>query len=154
MAAKEVRKQKDTIFVQRLSNEEIFAEAILAAGVPLFVIRHRGNVDIKDQITWQDKIVKPFPAEAYLNRPYSFYSKQIAETYITEAKVLTLDSLYRRVKLLWKTYVDADDFHISICSADTIFSYFQDKLGLTHYLFFVGGGTSGKSNRLKAASIY
>jgi len=39
--------------------------------------------------------------------------------------------------LEWKKYVDADDFHISICAADTIFTYFQDKIGLTHYLFFV-----------------
>ena len=60
----------------------------------------------------------------------------------------TLDSLYRKVKSIWKKYVDADDFHISICAADTIFSYFQDKIGLTHYLFFVGNPASGKSNNL------
>lgn len=60
----------------------------------------------------------------------------------------TLDSLYRQVKSIWKKYVDADDFHLSICAADTIFSYFQDKIGLTHYLFFVGNPASGKSNNL------
>ena len=60
-----------------------------------------------------------------------------------------LDTLYRKVKSIWKKYVDADDFHISICAADTIFTYYQDRLGLVHYLFFVGGATSGKSNRLE-----
>ena len=45
-------------------------------------------------------------------------------------------------------YIDADDFHISICAADTIFTYSQDKIGLTHYLFFVGAPTAGKSNNL------
>jgi hypothetical protein len=44
--------------------------------------------------------------------------------------------------------VDADDFHISICAADTLFTYYQDKIGLTHYLFFVGNNSSGKSNNL------
>ena len=34
-----------------------------------------------------------------------------------------------------------------MCSADTIFTYFQDSLGMTHYLFFVGSPDSGKSNR-------
>ena len=31
---------------------------------------------------------------------------------------------------------------------DTIFTYFQDKIGMTHYLFFVGGNDTGKSNNL------
>jgi hypothetical protein len=54
----------------------------------------------------------------------------------------------RKVKALWSKYIDADDFHISICAADIIFTYYQDKMGLTHYLFFVGGNDSGKSNNL------
>ena len=61
----------------------------------------------------------------------------------------TLDTLYRKVKSIWKKYVDADDFHISICAADTIFTYYQDRVVLVHYLLFVGGGSSGKSNRLE-----
>ena len=52
------------------------------------------------------------------------------------------------MKAVWRKYIDADDAHISICAADTIFSYFQDKMGMTHYLFFIGGNGSGKSNNL------
>ena len=33
-------------------------------------------------------------------------------------------------------------------AADEIYSYFQEKIGLTHYLFFTGGNNSGKSNNL------
>ena len=55
---------------------------------------------------------------------------------------------YTEKKSIWQKYIDADDFHISICAADTIFTYFQDKIGLTHYLFFVGNNSSGKSNNL------
>ena len=64
-------------------------------------------------------------------------------------KLETLDTLYKNAKSIWSKYVDADDFHISICAADTIYTYYQDKLGLTHYLFFVGNNSSGKSNNLR-----
>ena len=85
---------------------------------------------------------------AYLNKPYFFKIDEV-EQIIEQAKNETLDTLYKKVKSIWKKYVDADDFHISICAADTIFTYYQDRLGLVHYLFFVGGGSSGKSNRLE-----
>jgi hypothetical protein len=83
-----------------------------------------------------------------MNKPYSFDSNEQVQEYIEKAKNETFDTLYSKVKQIWKKYIDADDFHITICSADTIFTYFQDRIGLTHYLFFVGSGTSGKSNNL------
>ena len=62
---------------------------------------------------------------------------------------MDLDAIYASVKSIWKKYVDADDFHLSICAGSGIvFACFQDKIGLTHYLFFVGGNASGKSNNL------
>jgi hypothetical protein len=75
-------------------------------------------------------------------------SKKDFESYVEKARGETLDSLYRKGKSIWLKYIDADDFHISICAADTIFTYYQDKIGLTHYLFFVGSPGSGKSNNL------
>ena len=35
-----------------------------------------------------------------------------------------------------------------MCAGDTIFTYFQDKLGTTHYDFFIGDNGTGKSNNL------
>ena len=67
---------------------------------------------------------------------------------VDNARNKSLETYYIKGKSIWKKYIDADDFHISICAADTIFTYFQDKIGLTHYLFFVGGPDSGKSNNL------
>ena len=67
---------------------------------------------------------------------------------MNKAKNEDFNTLYRMVKSVWKKYIDADDFHISICAADTIFTYYQDKIGLIHYLFFVGNNSSGKSNNL------
>ena len=83
-----------------------------------------------------------------MSRVFSFKSEKDFDQYIEDAKNETLDSLYKKVKAIWKKYIDADDFHISLCAADTIFTYFQERIGLTHYLFFVGDGDTGKSNNL------
>ena len=77
-----------------------------------------------------------------------FKSEQEFQELVANVKTKDLDALYKKVKSIWTKYVHADDFHISICAADTMFTYFQDKIGLTHYLFFVGGNSSGKSNNL------
>jgi len=120
----------------------------VVGGTPAFLVREKGAIFTTDRIEFEDKIVKALPSTAYLNKPYSFAIGEV-EKVIEAAKTETLDTLYRKVKSIWKRYVDADDFHISICAADTIFTYYQDRLGLVHYLFFVGGPSSGKSNRLE-----
>jgi hypothetical protein len=93
-------------------------------------------------------VIKPPESMAYMNKPYVFRSEQELQELVANIKTKNLDDLYNKVKSIWKKYVDADDFHIAICTADTIFTYFQDKIGLTHYLFFVGGNDSGKTNNL------
>ena len=140
--------RRPIIYVQRLSDGEHLAEAVLVGGIPAFLVRGKDAIYTTDRIDLEDKIVKPLPAEAYLNKPYSFKIREV-EYVIQSAKLENLDTLYRKVKSIWKKYIDADDLHISICAADTIFTYYQDRLGLVHYLFFVGGSTSGKSNRLE-----
>jgi hypothetical protein len=107
------------------------------------------NITLKRSISIDDvSEYKPFEPSAYLNEPYRFQSEEDFKSYIDRAGRESLDTLYRKVKAIWSKYIDADDFHISICAADTIFTYYQDKMGLTHYLFFVGGNDSGKSNNL------
>ena len=109
----------------------------------------------KKQIDFGDRILKPYEPTSYINRAYSFTSEKEVEQYITNAETenQSLDTLYREVKPIWKKYIDADDFHISICAADTIFTYFQDIIGLTHYLFFVGNTNCGKSNNLSVFNL-
>ena len=149
-------KKKKTIHVQRISNDEFFAEAVLVDSVPKFLIANNGGTGEISAVDFiplgkEDKIAAPFPAESYINKPYSFNSKLELDAIIEEVNNQTfdLDHLYRLVKGKWKKFIDADDFHISICAADTIFTYFQDRAGMTHYLFFVGGPGSGKSNNLE-----
>jgi hypothetical protein len=141
------------IHTQRYSDTTIFAEAVLISGVPSFLVLDKIHSTISINLVIDlgfdtSEIYRPYESASYMNRPYSFSSKEQVNEYIEKVKDETLDSLYKKVKAVWKKYVDADDFHISICAADTIYTYYQDRLGLTHYLFFVGGNNSGKSNNL------
>ena len=52
------------------------------------------------------------------------------------------------IKKIVKKYIDSDDFHISIITLSIIFTYYQDRVGTTHYLFFVGPPNCGKTNNL------
>jgi hypothetical protein len=142
-------------FIQKYSKPGLLAEAVIVGGTPYFAVSKLVSGKVK--ITLEDSIpigmgdkneYKPPEESAYLNKPYRFESMREFNSYIDRAMKEDLSSLYRKVKAIWFKYIDADDFHISICVADTIFTYFQDKIGLTHYLFFVGPPGSGKSNNL------
>lgn len=146
-------KQKQAEYIQKISKiaeypEYKLVESIIIASTPKFLISDGSKIEIKTSIELESKILKPFNENMYMNKTYSFESEEQVKEYIEKAKSETLDTLYRKVKTIWMKYIDADNFHISICSADTIFSYLQDRIGLTHYLFFVGSSNSGKSNNL------
>jgi hypothetical protein len=154
---KENKKPKKLCYVQKYRDLESLAESIIISGKPYFAVaRPKPNNASEIQITFEESItladetteLRPYELMSYMNKPYIFRSNEEFESYLETAKKETLDSLYRKVKSIWRKYIDGDDFHISICAADTIFTYFQDKIGLTHYLFFIGNNTSGKSNNL------
>jgi hypothetical protein len=143
--------KKKSHYVQKYSEIGLIAEAVIVGGIPYFAVAKTDsrNVTLQESIPIDDASeYKPFEKTAYLSEPYKFKSSQDFEACIEKARGETLDSLYRKCKSIWLRYIDADDFHISICTADTIFTYYQDKIGLTHYLFFVGSPGSGKSNNL------
>ena len=143
--------KKHSLYVQKYTEAALIAEAVIIGGIPYFAIAkdNSKNITLAESIPINDRTVyKPFERTAYLSEPYKFESMQHFESCVQKARGETLDSLYRKVKSVWLKYIDADDFHISICTADTIFTYYQDKIGLTHYLFFVGSPGCGKSNNL------
>src|SRR5215210_7107517 len=140
---------KREVFLQKYTNG-LLAEAVLIAGRPYFLVsENKEEISIVQSIELEDKIVKPLTQDMYLSRPYTFTSEQEVRKYVEKTKKENLDTIFRRVKSLYRKYVDADDFHISICAADIVYTYYQDKIGLTHYLFFVGNNDSGKSNNLR-----
>lgn len=143
--------RKQPHFVQKYTETGLIAEAVIVGGIPYFAVakaNHNG-ITLEELIRVGDKSeYKPFEQSAYLNEPYRFNSKKDFERCVQDTRGETLDSLYRKVESIWLKYIDADPFHISICAADTMFTYYQDKMGLTHYLYFVGGNDSGKSTNL------
>ena len=133
-----------------INGNPILAETVIIGLVPRFTLSELidGKVKVSLVESVSDGINEYLPLGDGLSRPYTFKDDTEFYYYIRQAQRETFDSLYYKVKSIWGKYIDADDFHISICSADTIFTYFQDKIGLTHYLFFVGGNDTGKSNNL------
>jgi hypothetical protein len=141
--------------VQVFSNEDYFVEAVVVDKKPYLAILDLKTNEIKLEeklVTLEDEEciegLKPIPPGEYIHKPYVFKSKEDFVDCLKYARLQSLDMLYRTTKGIWEKYIDADDDHISLCAADTIFTYFQDIIGMTHYLFFVGDNDSGKSNNL------
>ena len=147
-------RNKTAHFTQKYSRPNVIAESVIVVDIPYFAVARTSengivNITLDNSIPIGNKSeYRPFEVEAYLNKPYTFRSREEFDNIIEMAKHETLDSLYKKVKTIWRRYIDADDFHISISATDTIFTYSQDKIGMTHYLFFVGNNNSGKSNNL------
>ena len=151
------KKFRKEIIARRYAENGFLYEAIIigrsqkfAVAVPRIAEKvEMPRIVLEDLINFDENtVIKPPQYADYIDRPYVFKSLKEFQELIEIVKIKNLDELYEHVKSMWQKYVDADDFHISICAANIIFTYFQDKIGLTHYLFFVGGNTSGKSNNL------
>ena len=129
-----------TSHVIRYSSSDLLAEAVLISGQPKFLVmeRNSGFIRIESSINVEGKNLKPLKKEAYLSKPYSFLSEQEIRGYETEARNITLSDLYSRVKSLCELFIIGDNNHISLLTADITYTYYQDRLGLTHYLFFIG----------------
>ena len=138
---------------------DLLAEAIIIEGKPwrfAVVSVDDGRITLEEEIPLNDSRntgLKAPDISSYINKPYSFASLKGFEDCLGNARNETLDSLYRKVKSIWAKYIYVDDFHISLCAAYTIFTYYQDTIGMTHYLFFIGDNDSGKSNNLVVIHI-
>ena len=117
-------------------------------GLPFFLQIVENEPRLVESISLPDLIIKPVDRVSYISEAYSFESLDEIKKYIIRAKNESFDTLYQKVKAMWKKYIDADNDHIAICAVDTLFTYFQDRIGTTHYLFFVGDNNTGKSNNL------
>lgn len=143
-------------YIQKLSSEKALAEAIMIGNKPTLAVVDFRNIDDTKIITMESLAYNEdtrFKPQILSNRPYSFKDKDHFYECIQKAEKETLDSLFDRALSIWTKYIDANDFHLKLCAADTIFTYFQDKLGMTHYLFFVADNDAGKSNNLTVFNI-
>lgn len=130
------------------------AESILVNNIPYFIQIIDGNKPIyKQKIELSDINIVPPERTEYLSKEYSFETFEEVQYFIDLAKQETLDSLKNRVKNILKKYIDIDEDFMNILTADIIFTYFQDKLKMTHYLLIVGDNNTGKSNILLVFSF-
>ena len=82
-------------------------------------INKNPSISLLESITLDEKtILKPPRSVSYLNKPYVFKSEEKFYQYIENAKQQqyyeSIYSLFKKVKSIWKKYIDADDFYISI----------------------------------------
>ena len=139
---------KKEFYAQKYSTGIPLSEAVIVNALPYFLQIVDGKPLLLEKIDLSDIILKPLERVAYLNKEYSFQSIDEINEYIQRAEKESLDTLYEKLQLIWQKYIDGNNDHIIISAADTLFTYFQDKLGMTHYLLFVGDNDTGKSNNL------
>ena len=149
-------KRKDKkIYVPRCSTKYFLAEAVLIANEPKFIVVRRNStaIFIESSINVENRVLLPIKRESYFPNPYSFSSEQQLYEFIEKVRHSTLSDLYYETKSFCSLFIDADNNHRSILAMDITFTYFQDLLGLTHYLFFIGKPGSGKSNNLTMINL-
>ncbi len=146
---------KKTYTINKYSQGIPLAESVLIENIPFFmqIIGEDKKTVLSKKLPLSDIDLVPPERTEYLSKEYNFSSVEEIEYFIKVAKNECLDSIFQRVKLIWTKYIDVDEDFITICVADTIFSYFQDKLGMTHYLWIVGNNNTGKSNILLLFSL-
>jgi hypothetical protein len=102
-----------------------------------------------------DKIEVPnyefYPADSLVTHnpiSYSFESEEELKEYIELAKKETFDSLFQKILEQIRNFVNIEEHVLVILAADTLYSYFQEKFGATHYNIFIGENGSGKNSAL------
>jgi hypothetical protein len=154
-------------FVQFYIEDNMFSEAVTIGNSRTqrfaLVNTETKEISLVSEITidtdWDEKgenvtaqtVYRPLENKDYMCKPYTFESEKDfydKVDFVKNHKFCTLDGIYQTVKRIWSKYIDAENEHLVICAADTIFTYFQDIIGITHYLWFVGDNDSGKSNNL------
>lgn len=140
--------KKKEYLTYKFSQDIPLAESLLINNVPYFLQIIKGKSVLSLKIDLGDITIVPPDRTQYLSKEYSFSSVEELNEYIKRSKQETLGTLYTKVKGIWQKYIDAEEKFLVLCSADTIFTYFQDILGMTHYLLFVGDNDTGKSNVL------
>lgn len=96
-----------------------------------------------NEIEEADRILVPYTENA--TEAYEFKDPVDLEYFIQRAKKETLGSLFRKVKRCASSFYDTDEeAYTNLIAADVVFTYFQDKIGKTHYVFVHGKPGTGK----------
>lgn len=143
------KNKREYVICKYTGHNDVIHEAILINNIPYFLSLSSEEISLTESIEVDDILLVPPSRTNYLSKEYSYSSEDEIKSYTKRAKKESVDSLYQKIKKIWKKYLDIDKDSTILCAADTLFTYFQDKLGMTHYLLFVGDNSSGKSNGLR-----
>ena len=127
------------------------SESIILGGNPNFLQVTEGNKPaLLDSLDIGHTTFYPYDTiETHNPIPYLFESVDELNTYLKNAASYeNLDSLFLKVKAIFKKYVDAEERYITLLAASTILSYYQDRFGTIHYIIIVGDNGSGKNSAL------
>lgn len=135
--------------LMKFTGSGYLVEAVKIAGLPCFIRYENGRLMSYTEIEEPNRVIIPFVEEE--PAPYSFENVEELQAYIELAKQETYYSLYKQSKALAEKYCDLGESAKVVFAADLVFSYFQDKIGMTHYLFPYGLPGTGKGAMLELA---
>lgn len=122
-------------------------ESAIIGLVPKFV-----SLDESKKPIFKDVIEDLFIPGCNINTqnplPLIFNSELELSEYLKLADNENLDSLFIKVETEFRKYVNVEEHYYPLLVADTIWTWFQDKFGYTHYLIIVGDNGSGKNSGL------
>jgi hypothetical protein len=123
-------------------------EAVIVNGLPFFLkYNHITNaLEMVEKIEENSRILRPPNIEEYPYTPYEFESNEELGFFMEKAREVTLDELFKNYKNIFMKYVDQDKYIITLLSADSIWTYFQDLFSATHYSEGIGDNDVGKSS--------
>ena len=122
----------------------LFAESIFLDSKPAFVCYNKTTKKIEVQYMLEDEngIYFPRTKDSYGYEPYSFSTDELRELASSE---ITKESLLDEISEIVELHLYASDAIKHLVIGDILFTYCQEWITTTHYIFAVGETGSGKS---------
>ena len=146
-------KDKKGIAIKKYSGNGRLAlhESIVLALTPKFVsLDSQHNPEFKNHIELNltQELIPSDSLHTQNPLPYIFESEGEFKKYLELAKKETLDTLCFSVDSIYRKYVNVEEHYYALLAGNTIWSWFQDKFGYTHYVIIIGDNGSGKNSAL------
>jgi len=125
----------------------LYVESIVVNDKPKFLCTNQDIISIKDDIEFEDEIIRPLDAEECGYYPYSFVGKEeelIADCMRNITAEEILDDLKNQIDYFIVAKPDAK----TIIQGDLLLTYCQEWVSTVNFPFFVGETESGKSTGL------
>ena len=101
------------------------------------------KIKVRPDIEEESRLVTP-SSDAGIEH-YSFQNIAELEKFIDLARKESLSTLFQKVRKWVRLFYDTDtEEYINLIAADIVFTYFQDRIGKTHYMFVWGEPDTGK----------